>query len=121
LPTARERQIKRALSGRDEQIERILREELAQLANDEDVRWRWWGTRGRGPLFIFTTTAVERGGERGWLSFVGSEDRGGTVSVPDIRSVELHRQRKAAKARAWNLYQGWRLARGMTTRWGTFA
>lgn len=120
MATARQRQVKLATGERERQIEALMHEKLVAAVHDDVTSWRFFTTGRSQPVFCWTTTAVERLGDTGWASYVATTDRYGTVKVVD-ESITLHKQRKLAKARAWNLYQGWRLARGLKTTWRTFA
>lgn len=80
-----------------------------------------WGTRGVSPKFAYTlSTRDHPTGAKGYVSCVMLITSGG-VLTPIPESFATHRTRKAAKARAWNLYQGWRLGRGLKTTWRSFA
>lgn len=107
-------------TAREEQIARAITDMLASEA--EGARSRHWGGHGR-PRFTYTTTRVEDG----WASYVAFRDLSRHSQperdqwVIDPASVHIHSQRKAAKARAWNLFQGWLLGEGEKVRWGSFA
>lgn len=123
MPTPRERQVKDAMAARERQVKATEKEELERLVQG-DVRYRWWRGRAKGdPGFLYTTEAVECFGKRGWVSWIERQDAtqmpGVTAAITE--SFVLHKTRNAAKARAWNLYQGWRLAEGLSTSWGSFA
>lgn len=125
MPTARERQVKQATREREGQIAETVKEELQRLTTfGGGVRYRFWRGRAKGdPGFVYTTEKVECFGKSGWVSWVEQADTtqmDGTYT-PITESFELHKTRNAAKARAWNLWQGWRFSEfGAEQRWGTF-
>jgi hypothetical protein len=123
MPT-RSTQVRHALGTRDRQIKAAMQAELARLVRDARGR-RWYGgyysKANPQPLFCYSTQKITRGTEEGWASWVELPDPDRSSFTPDEDSYTFHRQRKEAKARAWNLWQGWRLARGLRVSWGSFA
>lgn len=122
--TKRDRQVKRALSTRSLQIAATKQQALMQ-AVDETTGARWWGS-GKQPRFCYCTQPVEYIGESGWVSWIGEPyqrldwmpgEMNRYDHSPVFETVVFHRRRNSAKARAWNLWQGWRLAKGLSTSW----
>lgn len=112
-----------ARNARRVQIERTLAEDAARSRRRQATGWRYYGGRAAKknpqPMFCWSTTKVTVGNDTGWTSWVKVP-----VGPPESRvwedveeSTVLHRTRKGAKARAANLYTGWRLARGLTPYW----
>lgn len=123
----RDRQIHDHMTRRQRSIELAVAEEIMRAAAKSERYFRSGGRpRGEVPYFCYCTQAVDLDlpgdGGRVWVSWVTDFSAGHTTGDAVIpQSIELHKQRKAAKSRAWNLYQGWRYARGLNARWGTFA
>jgi hypothetical protein len=123
MTTARQQQIAEAARLReqlaDASASRAEKREERKAAAERAVErapmvpfdeWRHW-TKGamNGEMFAYTVTPVE--------GFYLSGVMGPPGSL-SIVGVVAHRTRKEAKARAWNIYQGYRLACGLKTRWG---
>lgn len=111
-------------NARHEQVEAAIAAEVSGLADGK--RWRGWGGRGQQPTFAYTTEKVQRPAAQ-WGGYMAARVSEGWVSYAIVdgeaisSSFVLHATRKAAKARAWNLWQGYRLARGLTVSWRSFA
>lgn len=106
-----------------EAFRRLMQREVDEKA--ERANMRYFSPRGKHPAFCWTTEKVKVESsplKEGWASYVmaghGSDEQPREV---EGASYELHRTRKAAKARAWNLCQGYRLAKGLRVTWRTFA
>lgn len=123
---SRSTQVRRAMGARDRQIKELMQAELARLTNERGGE-RWWGGHwskaNPQPIFAYSTKKITRGNDEGWASWVEVPVTTSTPVrfKPIPESYVLHRQRKQAKARAWNMWQGWRLSRGLSLSWRSFA
>lgn len=116
MPTRRDKQVKDALSTRSRQVQNVIDAEILRAAREANPRW--WGGRGDTPRFVYCAQPIELDdGRRGWASWVENDK---LQFGPLAQTVKFHRRRRTAKARAWNLWQGWRLARGLKTNLSAF-
>lgn len=105
MPTAREKQVKDAVRAREAQRTETFRDDLLRAATR--ARYRYYSARGKGtPEFYWSTEQIEVFGQRGWASWVRVQGSAGLLTAMSA-TVELHKTRNGAKARAFNLYQGW--------------
>jgi hypothetical protein len=127
--SVRDRQVRDAMRTRDRQVKQAMQDELKRLV-DEAEGERWWGGHwsraNPQPMFCYSTRKITRGAEEGWASWVAvplTPQPGRPHATFEVveESYVLHRQRKQAKARAWNMWQGWRLARGLQVTWRDWA
>lgn len=93
-----------------------------EYKNLYSARDRYWQPKGRRKPFLFAYTS-----DRVAREFDGKEQKGYASYVYTLKgdtyeltldSVKLHKTKREAMARAWDLYCGWRLARGLTMAGG---
>lgn len=83
---------------------------------------RWWSRGIRGFVFFYTfePVAFDRSEELvGYASGIMRRSGANTYEI-DIKSVGIHRTRREAKQRAYDIYQGARMMKGLRNKWGTW-
>lgn len=87
-----------------------------------DCRWYSRGIKGSLFFYTFEPVAFDRGATElvGYASGIMRRSGGSNTYEIDIPSVGIHRTRREAKQRAWDIYQGARLMKGLRNRWGAW-
>lgn len=111
-----------------QEFDTAIKRQVEDAADEKGQRcWKVRGRRPRGRekegrptrYFVYSTQPLEIGDERGFASWMeevpyAHEDRS-FMAVEG--SFILHRRRKDARARAHALWQGYRIALGLSPQW----